>query len=223
MPYLLIVSFSYLLLRCLDNDRLNTEILPDKKIYLPSWIWARYGFGSSSRELNLGSKARSLRDLCFRNDRRFYHTELGNNFRMTNIQAAIGLAQIERIEEILKHKRWMGNAYKERLQGIPCLQLPVEKPWAKQVYWMYSTVLDKSSGMDAIEFARCLREFGIDTRPFFLGMHEQTVFQKMGLFQNEHYPVTERIARQGLYLPSGLALTQEQLSQVCEAVEKVLQ
>jgi perosamine synthetase len=76
--------------------------------------------------------------------------------------------------------------------------------------------------MDATRFAGCLRDHGVETRPFFLGMHEQPVFHKRGLFVNEHYPVAERIARQGLYLPSGMALTEQQLSAVCDAVREVL-
>ena len=175
-----------------------------------------------TNELSYAEKARSLRNLCFRPERRFYHTELGHNFRLTNVQAAIGLAQIERMDEIVAHKRWMGRAYTERLQDMPGLQLPVEEPWARQVYWMYGLVLDESSGMDAVELARRLQTHGVQTRPFFLGMHEQPVFLERGLFQGEHYPVAERMARQGLYLPSGLALTEAQLEQVCEAVRKVL-
>jgi len=167
-------------------------------------------------------KARSLRNLCFRSDRRFYHTELGYNFRLTNLQAALGLAQMERFAQIIEKKRWMGAAYTERLKDIEVLQLPVEEPWARQVYWMYSVVLDESSGMDAVEFARRLQDMGIQTRPFFLGMHEQPVFHDRGLFLNEHYPVAERIARQGLYLPSGLALTEDQLDEVCKAVHQIL-
>jgi perosamine synthetase len=167
-------------------------------------------------------KAWGLRNLCFRPERRFYHTELGYNFRLTNIQAAIGLAQIERMDEIVAKKRLLGQTYTERLRNVPGLQLPVEEPWAKQIYWMYGVVLDESSGLDAIEFARCLKANAIDTRPFFLGMHEQPVFLERGLFRSERYPVAERLARQGLYLPSGLALTDAQLEQVCEAVEKVL-
>ena len=167
-------------------------------------------------------KARNLRNLCFRADRRFYHTELGYNFRLTNLQAALGLAQLERFDEIVKKKRWMGNAYTERLRDIAVLQLPVEEPWARQVYWMYSIVLDESSGMNAAEFAGKLDRLGVQTRPFFLGMHEQPVFHERGLFLNEHYPVSERIARQGLYLPSGLALTDNQLEEVSEAVHQVL-
>ncbi len=165
---------------------------------------------------------RSVRNLCFQRERRFYHTELGHNFRLTNIQAAIGLGQLERIEELVARKRWMGEAYTECLKDIDALQLPVEEAWATNVYWMYGVVLDERMGMDAVEFARRLAERGVMTRPFFLGMHEQPILQKIGLFQGERYPVAERLARQGLYLPSGLALTQSQLQQVCEVVREVL-
>ena len=170
----------------------------------------------------LAEKARSLRNLCFLPKRRFYHEELGYNFRLTNLQAALGLAQLERIDEIVAKKRWIGREYTRCLQGLPGLQLPTEEPWARSVYWMYGVVLSEETGMDAAEFARRLAERGVDTRPFFLGMHEQPVFHRRGLFQNECYPVAERIARQGLYLPSGLALTEAQLETVCEAVQGVL-
>ena len=168
-------------------------------------------------------RLRGLRNLCFRPERRFYHTELGHNFRLTNLQAALGLAQLERMEQIVAKKRWMGRAYTERLRDIPGLQLPVEESWAKSVYWMYGVVIDESRKMDAVEFARRLKAEGVDTRPFFLGMHEQPVFLEQGLFRNEHYPVAERLARYGLYLPSGLALTETQINQVYEAVKTVLE
>jgi perosamine synthetase len=170
----------------------------------------------------LAEKARSLRNLCFRPERRFFHTELGYNYRMTNMQAALGLAQLERFDEILAKKRWMGKAYTERLQDIPGLQLPVEEEWARHVYWMYGLVLDESRNMDATEFSRRLEACGVQTRPFFLGMHKQPVFHQRGLFLGERYPVAERLARQGLYLPSGLTLSEAQMDDVCEAVKKVL-
>jgi perosamine synthetase len=170
----------------------------------------------------IADHARSLRNLCFRRERRFYHTELGHNFRLTNLQAAIGLAQIERMPETILKKRWIGETYTRRLKHISSLQLPVEETWARQVYWMYGLVLDDSTGLNAVEFARLLLAEGIETRPFFLGMHEQPVFMNMGLFKGEKYPVAERIARQGLYLPSGLTLTEAQLDQVCQTVEKIL-
>ena len=170
----------------------------------------------------LAEKARSLRNLCFQADRRFYHKDLGFNFRLTNIQAALGLAQLERIDEIIARKRWMGEEYNRRLAGLRGLQLPVEESWAKNVYWMYGVVLSEEIGIDATVFAERLKHLEIETRPFFLGLHEQPVFHQKELFLREQYPVAERIARQGLYLPSGLALTTEQISQVCEAVREVL-
>jgi perosamine synthetase len=167
-------------------------------------------------------KARSLRNLCFRRDRRFYHTELGHNFRLTNLQAAVGLAQLERIDELIEKKRWIGHSYNKRLKGISGLTLPVEEPWAKNVYWMYGIVLDGNIGFDAVEFAKRLKEKEVDTRPFFLGLHEQPVFHKMNLFKDEHYPVAERIAKQGLYLPSGLTLSEKDIDEVVKAVEKII-
>ena len=167
-------------------------------------------------------RARGLRNLCFRPERRFYHTELGHNYRLTNLQAALGLAQMERMDQIIAKKRWIGQAYTERLRDIPHFQLPMEEPWARQVYWMYGLVLDDASALDAALLAGRLRQRGVETRPFFLGMHEQPVLLDRGLFRGERYPVAERLARQGLYLPSGLALTEIQLDQVCAAVREVL-
>ena len=167
-------------------------------------------------------RAKSLRNLCFQEGRRFYHTEMGHNFRLTNMQAALGVAQLERMPEIVARKRWMGRAYTDRLKDLPALQLPVEESWAKQVFWMYGTVLDDAVGFDAVEFARRLAAEGVQTRPFFLGMHQQPVLLGRGLFAGERYPVTDRLARQGLYLPSGLALTESQIDRVCDAVRKVV-
>jgi perosamine synthetase len=170
----------------------------------------------------LAEKARSLRNLCFQAERRFFHEDVGYNFRLTNMQAALGLAQLERIGEIVARKRWMAHEYTRRLKDVAGLQLPVEEPWARSVYWMYGAVLGDEVGMDAGLFAQRLKDCSVDTRPFFLGMHEQPVFRQRGLFRDERYPVAERLARRGLYLPSGLALTEDQLARVGDAVRKVL-
>jgi perosamine synthetase len=167
-------------------------------------------------------KARAFRNLCFQGKQRFYHTELGYNFRMTNLQAAIGLAQLERMDDIVSKKRRIGMAYAERITGISGIQLPVEEPWAKQVYWMFGLVIDDDTGMDALMLAEKLKKMGIETRPFFLGMHEQPVFQNMGLFKNEKYPVAERLARKGLYLPSGLTINEEQIEKVIKCLKNAL-
>ena len=174
-----------------------------------------------TNDAGYAERLRSLRNLSFRADRRFLHTEIGHNYRLTNLQAAVGVAQIERIDEHIRRKRAMAESYRVRLQGLP-IALPVERNWAKNVYWMYGVVLDDEVRFDAVEFARRLRARGVDTRPLFLGMHEQPVLQQRDLFHGEAYPVTERLAKRGLYLPSGLTLTEAQIDEVCCVVRDVL-
>jgi len=170
----------------------------------------------------IAERARGYRNLCFRPERRFYHTELGENFRMTNLQAAIGVAQLEQIDRFIEIKRKNAKQYTEGLKDIRGIKLPVEKEWARNVYWMYAIELSADLEITAELMAARLAERGIATRPFFLGLHEQPVFHRMGLYIGEHYPVAERIARQGLYLPSGLTLTDEQIRHVCESVKTVV-
>lgn len=170
----------------------------------------------------LAERAYSLRNLSFQSDRRFYHEELGFNFRFTSLQAALGLAQLERLDDIVARKRWMGEEYTRRLNPLKDLVVATEEPWARSVYWMYGVVLSEATEHDARSFAEELKKRGVETRPFFLGMHEQPAFLHRGLFQDEHHPVAERLARRGLYLPSGLALTAEQMDKVCAAVAEVL-
>jgi perosamine synthetase len=170
----------------------------------------------------IAERLRSYRNLCFQDRQRFLHDEIGHNYRFTNIQAALGLAQFERIEQTIERKRAMARKYNEGLSALP-IQLPVEKPWAKNVYWMYGLVIDEKTGLDAKGTAKRLREAGVETRPFFLGMHEQPVFKKMGLFKNLSLPITERIFRQGLYLPSGQAITDEQIDIVINSVKKMFE
>jgi perosamine synthetase len=116
----------------------------------------------------------------------------------------------------------MAASYAERLRDLKQLRLPIELPGYKNVYWMYSLVMSDDVPFDAVEFAKRLAQAGVQTRPLFLGMHEQPVFHERGLHLNERYPVTERLARRGLYLPSGLTLTIEQIDAVSDAVHKVL-
>jgi perosamine synthetase len=175
-----------------------------------------------TNDRELADRLRSLRNLCFRPDRRFSHTEIGHNYRLTNLQAAIGVAQIERVDAHIQKKRWNAACYHERLHSLNKLALPVEREWARSVYWMYGLVLDDTLPFDAAEFSRRLREQGIDTRPFFVGMHEQPVFQGRGLFAGERYPVSERLTRRGLYVPSGLTLTESQIDRVSEVIRIAL-
>lgn len=167
-------------------------------------------------------RARSYRNLCFKKEKRFYHTELGENFRMTNLQAAVGVAQLEQIDRFVNIKREMAKEYSKRLAEVPEIKIPIEKPGIKNVYWMYAIELTKESEINAEQLANSLIEYGIATRPFFLGLHEQPVFHDMGLFVDENYPVTERIARRGLYLPSGNTLTKVQIGFICDAVQEIM-
>lgn len=170
----------------------------------------------------LAERAREARNLFF-GPKRYIHEELGYNFRMTNMQAAIGCAQLERITETVQKKRHIGILYNRLLADIEGLQLPLPKTdYAENIYWVYGLVLDDSIPIDADGIMKRLGEEGVGTRGFFWGMHEQPVFQRMGLFQGEQYPVAERLARRGLYLPSGLTLDDGQQKYVTKNLRKIL-
>jgi perosamine synthetase len=170
----------------------------------------------------LAERCRSLRNLCFQPKRRFVHEELGFNYRFTNVQAALGLAQLERLDEFVVRKRRMGQFYHEHLSSLKQIELPARKTeFSENIYWVFGMVLSDSVEFDAEEAMRRLSKLNIGTRPFFWGMHEQPVFHKMGLFWDESYPVTERISRRGFYIPSGLAITLDQQHTVVEAVKKI--
>jgi perosamine synthetase len=172
---------------------------------------------------NLASKCRGLRNLCFIPERRFVHEALGWNMRMTNLQAALGVAQLERLSIFVERKRAMGALYTSLLRSLPSVQLPLEKTtYADNIYWVYGIVLADDIGFDAKEAMRRLALAGVGTRPFFWPMHEQPVLRKMGFFTDTHCPVAENISRRGFYIPSGLALSKDQIHTVAETVLEVL-
>jgi perosamine synthetase len=169
----------------------------------------------------IAEKARSLKDLAFSKERRFLHTDLGFNYRMTNIQAAIGLAQFERMDELSERRRRNAHLYNSLLKDIEGIRLPVEKEWAKNVYWMYSILIEDVFGMSRDELMNKLEKKGIETRTFFIPMHMQPVFQNMGLFNGERYPVAEELSRKGMYLPSSSGLKEEEIKYICDAVKEM--
>jgi perosamine synthetase len=171
----------------------------------------------------LAERCRGLRNLCFQTHRRFVHEELGWNFRMTNMQAAVGLAQLERLDEFVERKRKSFARYMELLGGVKGIQLPVAcTDYADNINWVFGVILDDDVPFDAQGATKRLTDLGVGTRPFFWPMHEQPVFRRMGLFAGEKHPNAERIARRGFYLPSGLALTEEQMVRVADAVKRIL-
>jgi perosamine synthetase len=171
----------------------------------------------------LAERCRSLRNLCFKPEQRFVHEELGWNFRLTNLQAALGVAQLERLDKSVAIKRRIGARYTELLEGTRGIQLPIARtPYADNIYWVYGLVLDDQVPFDAKEAMGRLGKLGIGTRPFFWPMHQQPVFRRMGLFQGESHPAAERVARRGFYIPSGMALTDAQLERSAAAVKDIL-
>jgi perosamine synthetase len=171
----------------------------------------------------LAERCRSLRNLCFIPGRRFVHESLGYNFRMSNLQAALGVAQLEKLGETVRKKRYMGAKYQEMLGGLAGLELPVRgTEYADNIYWVFGIVLGDGIPIDAGEFMKRLAVLGVGTRPFFWPMHEQPVLLDRGLFVGERYPESERIARRGFYIPSGVALTDGQMEYAASQVASVL-
>ncbi len=167
-------------------------------------------------------RAKFLRNLGFIEGKRFYHEEIARNYRMTNLQAAVGFAQLKNIKKLVKIKVENGKKYNTLLTGTKGIQLPPVSPNVKNVYWMYGIVLDKSTGYDAKSFAKALLKKGVDTRPFFYPMHAQPALLKLGVKSKGDYPVSKNIAKQGLYLPSGLSLTDAQIKEVVKVVKSLL-
>jgi len=171
----------------------------------------------------LAEKCRSMRNLCFQRKQRFVHDKLGWNYRMTNLQAALGLAQLEQLESFVDKKRTIGKTYTKLLKGIKEIQLPLEKTdYAENIYWVYGIVLKDDIPFDAKEAMQKLGKQGIGTRPFFWPMHLQPVLLNKGLFKGEQYPVAERISRRGFYIPSGLALNNSEIEKITKVLKNIL-
>lgn len=171
----------------------------------------------------LAERCRSLRNLSHSPARRFVHEELGFNYRLTNLQAALGIAQLERLDQSVARKRKMGRFYDSHFERLPQLERPPARTeYAENIYWVYGMVLSDQVPFDAQEMMARLARLNVGTRPFFWGMHEQPVFSKMGLFAGQRFPVTERIARRGFYVPSGLGISEEQQLRVVAAVREAL-
>ena len=142
---------------------------------------------------------------------------------MTNMQAAIGLAQLEKLDEHVEKKREIGTQYQELLQGIPGIQLPQPKTeYADNIYWVFGIVLNQSIGIGAAETMSRLTEKQVGSRPFFWPLHQQPVFNKRGLFASESYPAAEHLATNGFYVPSGLGLVPENVRDVTEVIKLIV-
>ncbi len=171
---------------------------------------------------HLLERCQSLRNLCFKKEQRYVHDELGWNYRMTNLQAALGVAQLEKIETHVEKKRKIGRLYNELLQPVKdVFQLPLaQTDYAENIYWVYGMLAKSNEARNAI--LQTLREHKTGTRTFFWCMHEQPVFQKMGLFNNESYPVAEKLARTGFYIPAGLGISEKEIETVATQIKSAV-
>jgi perosamine synthetase len=170
----------------------------------------------------LAERARSLKALAFGKENKFRHQAVGYNYRLTNLQAALGCAQLAKIDLILKKKRQMAEYYLRSLSGIDGLQLPVEKDYAFNVYWMFNLVLiGKLSGKRQSIMSK-LEKRGVEVREDFVPFNEQEIFIKQGLTRPEDCPLASRLGRDGFYIPSGTDISEAELEYVCRQIKEVV-
>jgi perosamine synthetase len=178
----------------------------------------------ATNDRHLLERCKSLRNLFFNNERRFLHYELGWNYRLTNLQSAIGLAQLEKIKSFIKKKRKIGDYYLKELSILnKFLYLPLkEKNYAKNIYWIFGIVLKKNTKITVKKIMFLLKKRGIETRNFFWPLHQQPVLKKMGYFKNNKFKHSEYLAKNGFYLPTGLSLTFNQQKYVIKVLKNIL-
>ena len=173
----------------------------------------------TTNDRELAQLAWNLRDHAFSNERHFWHKFVGFNYRMTNLQAAVGLAQVEQLDRFTDARRSNAANYTERLASVPGITTPPEAPWAKNVFWMYGILVNAEEfGMNRDELRGVLANNGIETRTFFIPMHCQPIYWEQ--FKGERYPVAEQFCRDGFYLPSASSLTFGEIEYVAEIIRE---
>ena len=170
----------------------------------------------------LYKKCNSLKNLCFGKINRFNHDDLGWNYRLTNIQAALGLSQLKNIKNTIRKKMEIGNYYYEKLKFNNNIQiLPPFNSFSKNIYWVVG-ILIKNKKMTALNLSKKLLKFGIETRPFFWPMHQQSIFKKLKLFKIQNYPNSTYLSKYGLYVPSYFLLKKKEINKISNVINKIL-
>lgn len=173
-----------------------------------------------TNDLKLAERMHFLKDHAMRPERRYWHPEIGYNLRMTNIQAAIGVAQLEQIGRFIEAKRRNAKLYNSLLQKIKGLTLQPETRWAKNVYWMHSVLVDEEEfGCSRDELMAKLKEKGIDSRPFFYPMHQLPMYSSG--YSDKDFPVATELSRRGINLPSSAKLSEGDIKHVCSAIAEI--
>ncbi len=169
----------------------------------------------------LADKARSLKSLAFGTANKFMHADTGFNYRMTNMQAAFGAAQMTHADDIINRKRIMAAYYLKHLANIPGLRLPVEKEYAKNVYWMFNILLEGSLLGKRAAFMKELADRGVESREDFIPFNDQEIYIQQGFTKSEDCPVASRAGREGFYIPSGTDITEEEQEYVVAQIKQV--
>jgi perosamine synthetase len=169
-------------------------------------------------------KCKSLRNLCFGKKNRFNHDDIGWNYRLSNIQATLGLSQLKRIKKIVKKKELIGKKYYQNLKNNSNLQILKPKcSFAKNIYWVVGIVIkNKKLKINAFDLAKKLLKSGIQTRPFFWPMNKQEALKKIGLFKKQRYPNSEYIAKYGLYIPASLNISNAEINFISKKINSIL-
>jgi len=169
----------------------------------------------------VAERAAHLKDLAYSESNRYVHDAVGFNYRMTNLQAAVGVAQVKKLNRFVEMRRENATRYNNRLAAVEGVRTPPEKEWARSNYWMYAIAVEDSFSVDRDQLIDALSERNIGTRRFFVPMHQQPVFAEGGWFEDKYYPAAETASRSGLYLPSTSHLSGAEIDQVCDAIESI--
>jgi perosamine synthetase len=173
-----------------------------------------------TNDKELAEKIRILRDHGMSPTKRYWHDVVGFNYRMTNLQAALGLAQLGKIERFIERKREIAKIYADELSSIEGIILHPEMPWAKCTYWFYSILIDdRKVKMTRDELAGKLEENGVETRKFFYPLHEMPIYRK---YANFTYPISSKISKQGLNLPSSVKLSGEDVKYIARKIREIV-
>ena len=176
----------------------------------------------STNNVNLYKKCKSLRNLCFGNKQRFNHEDIGWNYRLTNIQAALGISQLKSLDKVVKRKMYIGNYYYKRLNKNKSIYMtPPKISFSKNIYWVVG-ILIKNKKILASTVIKKLSKFGIGARPFFWPMHEQKVFKKMKIINDRNYPNSSYLGRYGFYIPSYPKISDNEMNYIISKINKIL-
>jgi perosamine synthetase len=162
-------------------------------------------------------KAQMLRDHGMSKEIKYWHPILGYNFRMTNIQAALGLGQMNKIEMIIDQKRRIAQMYSRGLEGVKGVDLPPEETWGKNVFWLYSILIRPETGKKRDDLIEYLHQFQVASRPVFFPMPDMPFYAR-----GDHFPIAQKISKQGISLPSGFSLTPENIHYIIELIKQFL-